>query len=60
MMFGSTRGAGAQTECLPTMVRRIALGLLAVLLGGAGYLIAVRGEAMVVDLAALAGRVWCF
>jgi hypothetical protein len=27
---------------------------------GAVYLMAVRGEALLVDLSALAGRVWCF
>ena len=34
-------------------------GTLAVVLG-AVYLMAVRGEALLVDLSALAGRVWCF
>jgi len=41
-------------------VRRIGLALLVALLGGAGWLIAVRGEAILVDLATLGGRVWCF
>lgn len=27
---------------------------------GAVYLMAVRGEALLVDLSALAGRIWCF
>jgi hypothetical protein len=34
-------------------------GTLAVLMG-AVYLMAVRGEALLVDLSALAGRIWCF
>ncbi len=34
-------------------------GTLAVVLG-AVYLMAVRGEALLVDLSALAGRIWCF
>ncbi len=44
----------------PRLVRRIGLGLVAMLLGGAGYLIAVRGEAIVVDLATLGNMAWCF
>ena len=27
---------------------------------GAGYLIAVRGEAILADIAAIGSRVWCF
>jgi hypothetical protein len=34
-------------------------GTLAVVMG-AVYLMAVRGEALLVDLSALAGRIWCF
>ena len=44
----------------PPMVRRLGLGMLGVVLAGAGYLIAVRGEAIVVDLATLGGKIWCF
>jgi hypothetical protein len=45
------------------MPRSIRLGLtlaLAALFTGALYLIAVRGEALLVDLAALGSRLWCF
>jgi hypothetical protein len=47
----------------PKMPRpaRWALGVaLASLLSGALYLIVVRGEALLVDLAALGSRLWCF
>ena len=40
---------------------RWALGLgLAGIMTGAIYLIAVRGEALLVDLAALGSHLWCF
>ena len=40
---------------------RLALGFgLAGILTGALYLVAVRGEALLVDLAALGSRLWCF
>lgn len=42
------------------MVRRIGVSMVGLLLAGAVYLIAVRGEAIVVDLATLGGKVWCF
>jgi hypothetical protein len=37
----------------------LAFGVLAIV-GGALYLIAVRGEALFVDLAALSGMLFCF
>jgi hypothetical protein len=36
------------------------VAVLALALTGSAYLIWARGEAMIVDLATLAGRVWCF
>lgn len=45
------------------MPRAVRLGLILVLGGlltGAVYLLAVRGEALLVDLAALGERLWCF
>ena len=45
------------------MPRAVRLGLLLVLGGlvtSAVYLLAVRGEALLVDLAALGERLWCF
>jgi hypothetical protein len=45
------------------MPRGVRVGLtvaLAALMSGALYLVAVRGEALLVDLAALGQRLWCF
>jgi hypothetical protein len=45
------------------MPRAVRLALILALGGlglGALYLVAVRGEALLVDLAALGGRLWCF
>ncbi len=45
------------------MPRAVRLGLIlviATLLTGAAYLAAVRGEALLVDLAVLGSRLWCF
>lgn len=44
----------------PSGVRLAIVGALAALLAGAVYLIAVRGEALLLDLSSLASRVWCF
>jgi hypothetical protein len=47
-------------ERMPRAVR-VALSLaLGGLMMGAVYLVAVRGEALLVDLAALGERLWCF
>jgi len=43
---------------MPPAVRRTLFAALAVVLAGALYLIAVRGEALLLDLAAL--RAFCF
>lgn len=51
---------GSRTTGTPRMVRRIGVSMVGLLLAGAVYLIAVRGEAIVVDLATLGGKVWCF
>ncbi|MBN9261329.1 MAG: hypothetical protein J0I57_02850 [Hyphomicrobium sp.] len=45
------------------MPRAVRLGLtlaLALLMMGALYLVAVRGEALLVDLSTLGQRLWCF
>ncbi len=45
------------------MPRTLQIGLTmlaSILLLGAGYLVAVRGEAILADMAALGSRVWCF
>jgi hypothetical protein len=50
-------GAGATA---PLKARLAILAGLAIILAGALYLMAVRGEALLLDLSTLAGRVWCF
>jgi hypothetical protein len=44
---------------MPAGVRWALLGVLGALIAGALYLIAVRGEALLVDLSALS-RIFCF
>ena len=44
----------------PTRARLVIAGGVAVVIAGALYLMAVRGEALLVDLSQLAGCVWCF
>ncbi len=46
-------------QSTPSVVRWAVLGAVAAVLGGALYLIAVRGEALLLDLSAL-GRIFCF
>jgi hypothetical protein len=46
---------GAERKLLPRRVRRALFAALALLLAGALYLVAVRGEALLLDLAALRG-----
>ena len=48
----------AARQLLPGGVRRALFAALGLLLAGAVYLIAVRGEALLLDLAAL--RAFCF
>ena len=45
---------------MPRGVRIALTVVLAALFSGAIYLIAVRGEALLVDLATLGSRLWCF
>ena len=58
-MAPTTSSSRSETGA-PPIVRRTACGLLLVALAGAAYLITVRGEAIIVDLSTLAGKVWCF
>ena len=60
MLSTTTEPAAPAENIIPRLVRRAGIALLAVALTGAGYLIWARGEAMVVDLSTLAGKVWCF
>ena len=45
---------------MPTGLRALLVGVLAAVLAGAAYLIAVRGEALLLDLAAFSQRIFCF
>jgi len=45
---------------MPAPLRGALIGLLALLLGGALYLVSVRGEALLLDLSALSQRMFCF
>jgi hypothetical protein len=45
---------------MPTGLRALLMGVLAAVLAGAAYLIAVRGEALLLDLAAFSQRIFCF
>jgi hypothetical protein len=49
---------GAARQLLPGGVRRALFAVLGIVLAGALYLFAVRGEALLLDLAAL--RAFCF
>ena len=53
------RSAGAGRALMPSGVRRAALAAAALLLAGALYLLAVRGEALLLDLSALGQRIFC-
>ncbi len=57
----ATHGAEARSsERMPRAVRFGLVMALGGLMTGAIYLLAVRGEALLVDLAALGERLWCF
>jgi hypothetical protein len=44
----------------PRLVRRAGAAVLGLVLAGSVYLIWARGEAMIVDLATIGSKVWCF
>lgn len=50
----------ARAQSMPGPVRALLFAVLAAVLAGALYLIAVRGEALLFDLTALSQRVFCF
>jgi len=57
----TTRQPGdSAAETAPRFVRRMGFAALGLALLGSGYLILVRGEAMIVDLATLGGKIFCF
>ncbi len=50
----------ALPDKMPRAVRYALVGIVAALLGSALYLVAVRGQALLVDLSALSQRIFCF
>lgn len=50
----------AGRQLLPATVRRALFTAVGLLLAGALYLVAVRGEALLLDLSAFSQRVFCF
>jgi uncharacterized membrane protein len=54
------QGSTGRYSQAPFAAKFAVLGAVAVLLIGAVYLMTVRGEALLLDLSQLAGRVWCF
>jgi hypothetical protein len=56
---GTVASAGS-AQRMPRGLRRLLLALLGVLLAGASYLLVVRGEALLLDLAAVSQRIFCF
>jgi hypothetical protein len=52
--------AHSKGDRTPALVKRIGMVLGALVMGGAFYLIAARGEAIIVDLTTMAERFWCF
>ena len=57
---GTMAARAGRAERMPRGLRRLLLTLLGVLLAGASYLLAVRGEALILDLAAVSQRLFCF
>ena len=52
--------AGSPAERMPRRLRHLLLALLGLLLAGASYLLSARGEALILDLAAVSQRIFCF
>lgn len=59
-LVASSSESEASEARAPLSLRRAGWAVLSLVLAGAAYLILVRGEAIVVDLSTLAGKVWCF
>lgn len=47
-------------QLLPGGVRRVLFAALGLVLAGALYLVAVRGEALLLDVSAFSQRIFCF
>jgi hypothetical protein len=54
------RIAAAGARGMPLLARLALAAGLGCLLAGAAYLLAVRGEALILDLAAFSQRIFCF
>lgn len=52
--------ASTARDAMPRGVRRALFAVLGIVFAGALYLIAVRGEALLVDLSGLSQRIFCF
>lgn len=57
---GHTHEADTTRDRMPGAARLAVLGVVGLVLIGALYLIAVRGQALLVDLSALSQRIFCF
>ena len=58
----SPMSAGADAAAharMPAVVKWVALAAVAALVGGAVVLLVLRGEALLLDLSALGGRIFC-
>ena len=53
-------GRETARQSMPGAVRWAVLGVVGLVLAGALYLVAVRGEALLFDLSALGQRIFCF
>jgi hypothetical protein len=60
MMTIEEQSVRSSSALMPRTVRRWLGVALAVVLGVAIYLVAVRGEALLVDLATASARIFCF
>ena len=49
-----------RSEGMPRVLRTSLIVVLGALLAGAAYLLTVRGEALILDLAAVSQRLFCF
>lgn len=61
-MASQTQAGNSDTprQAMPAGVRRALFAVVGLVFAGALYLIAVRGEALLVDLSALSQRIFCF
>ena len=58
--LGQMHEAGTSRDRMPAGVRRTLFSVIGLVFAGALYLIAVRGQALLVDLSALSQSIFCF